>query len=170
MSEKKAKTQIHPHKKENNDSISKYENKIKELNSKIDSLKKENNDSTSKYENKINLLKDEINSLKKDNNDLTSRNEELETELINLQTQIKKLNEQLQKIKKVNPFILYSSPTLIGLNNIGATCFMNSTLQCLSQTKALTYFFLNENNKDRIINNNIALENKNNNQLSPIYL
>jgi len=170
MSEKKAKTQIPPHKKENNDSISKYEIKIKELNSK-NSLKKENNnDSTSKYENKINLLKDEINSLKKDNNDLTSRNEELETELINLQTQIKKLNEQLQKIKKVNPFILYSSPTLIGLNNIGATCFMNSTLQCLSQTKALTYFFLNENNKDRIINNNIALENKNNNQLSPIYL
>ena len=91
-------------------------------------------------------------------------------ETISLQTQIKKLNEQLLKIKRVNPFILYSSPTLIGLNNIGATCFMNSTLQCLSQTKALTYFFLNESNKDRIINNNIALENKNNNQLSPIYL
>jgi len=47
---------------------------------------------------------------------------------------------------------------------------MNSTLQCLSQTKALTNYFLKENNKDKIINNNIALENKNNNQLSPIYL
>ena len=34
--------------------------------------------------------------------------------------------------------MLYDSPTLIGLNNIGVTCFMNSTLQCLSQTKDLT--------------------------------
>ena len=165
--ENNTKTQIYSHKKENNDSTSINENNIK---TQIYSHKKENNDSISKYENKINLLNTEINSLKKDNNNLTSRNEELEMETISLQTQIKKLNEQLLKIKRVNPFILYSSPTLIGLNNIGATCFMNSTLQCLSQTKALTYFFLNESNKDRIINNNIALENKNNNQLSPIYL
>ena len=49
-----------------------------------------------------------------------------------LQTQIKNLNERLINVKKVNPFILYNTPTLIGLNKIGATCFMNSTLQCLS--------------------------------------
>ena len=147
-----------------------YENKIKNLNLQIESLKKENNDLIFKYENKINLLKDEINSLKKDNNDLTSRNGELEKVMISLQTQIKKLNKIIIKIKKVNPFILYSSPTLIGLNNIGQTCFMNSTLQCLSQTKELAYYFLKEDNKDKIINNNIALENKNNYQLSPIYL
>ena len=90
--------------------------------------------------------------------------------MISLQIQIKKLNENIKKIKKVNPFILYSSPTLIGLNNIGATCFMNSTLQCLSQTKELTNFFLNEKNKEKIINNNIAIENKNALQLSPVYL
>ena len=30
---------------------------------------------------------------------------------------------------------------LIGLNNIGATCYMNSTLQCLSNTKKLTEYF-----------------------------
>ena len=47
---------------------------------------------------------------------------------------------------------------------------MNSTLQCLSQTKELTNYFLNEKNKDRIINNNIALKNKNELQLSPVYL
>ena len=59
---------------------------------------------------------------------------------------------------------------MIGLNNIGATCFMNATLQCLSQTEALTNYFLKEKNKNKIINNNIAKINKNENQLSPAYL
>ena len=70
----------------------------------------------------------------------------------------------------INHISKFFYQTLIGLNNIGATCFMNSTLQCLSQTKELTNYFLNEKNKDRIINNNIALKNKNDLQLSPVYL
>ena len=61
-------------------------------------------------------------------------------------------------------------PTLIGLNNIGATCFINATLQCLSQTEDLTNYFLNEKNKDNIIKNNVALNNQNDKQLSPYYL
>ena len=47
---------------------------------------------------------------------------------------------------------------------------MNSTLQCLSQTKELTNYFLRESSKDKILNNNIALVNKNDYQLSPVYL
>ena len=69
-----------------------------------------------------------------------------------------------------DPILSYKKPTLIGLNNIGATCFMNSTLQCLSQTADLTNYFLKDSKKDRIINNNLAKENKNSLQLSPIYL
>ena len=46
---------------------------------------------------------------------------------------------------------------------------MNSTLQCLSQTKLLTNYFLNVTKEDEIINNNIALKNKNDLQLCPIY-
>jgi len=47
---------------------------------------------------------------------------------------------------------------LIGLNNIGATCYMNATLQCLSNTDELTKFFLNEfkyeqNNSKKIMSN-----------------
>ena len=71
---------------------------------------------------------------------------------------------------KNNPLKLYKKPTLIGLNNIGATCFMNATLQCLSQTEGLTSFFLKDINKDKILNNNISIKNKNENQLSPCYL
>ena len=64
---------------------------------------------------------------------------------------------------------VYNLIPLVGLNNIGATCFMNATLQCLSQTKELTNYFLNENNFDRIMKNNIAVQNNNELQLSPVY-
>ena len=61
-------------------------------------------------------------------------------------------------------------PPLIGLTNLGGTDFMNSTLQCLSQTESLINHFLKEKSKNRIFNNNIAKRNQNALQLSPIYL
>ena len=61
-------------------------------------------------------------------------------------------------------------PALIGLNNIGATCFMNSTLQCMSQIGEFSSYFLNEKNNTAIINNNIARKNDNQLTLSPLYL
>ena len=72
--------------------------------------------------------------------------------------------------KSLTPTETYGEPTLIGLNNIGATCFMNAILQCFSQTKGLTDYFLLPKNKNKIINNNIAIKNRNEPQLSPIYL
>ena len=63
----------------------------------------------------------------------------------------------------------YDKPTLIGLNNIGSTCYKNSVLQCLSQTHDLTNYFLKEENKEKIINNNIAKKNNGELQLCPIY-
>jgi len=83
-----------------------------------------------------------------------------------------KINEYEKKFKKlsslISPILLYDSPTLIGLNNIGATCFMNSTLQCLSQTKDLTAYFLNEKNKEFIMKNKV--KNKKVDQLCPVFL
>ena len=59
----------------------------------------------------------------------------LEEKLIQFEKNKEKIiDEEIQKRKET---------ILIGLNNIGATCYMNATLQCLSNTKQLTDYFLN---------------------------
>ena len=126
-----------------------------------------------KYEKEIEHDKEKCDIIWEENKKLKEENNNYILIINNLQKELKELNEikliYNQKYKN-NSIEKYNTPTLVGLNNIGATCFMNSTLQCLSQTKQLSNYFLNENNKDKIINNNISLINMNENQLSPVYL
>ena len=68
-----------------------------------------------------------------------------------------KLRQENEEIKKkyIN---LKKEPILVGLNNIGATCYMNATIQCLSNTDILTNYFLSEfqyepNNNKKIMSN-----------------
>ena len=136
-------------------------NKITFLEDKENLIEKENNENKKRKEEFQKDLQ-ENERLKKENIDLIKRNKELEEE-------IKKKESKLKSTRSKNKMEEYIVPTLIGLNNIGATCFMNSTLQCLSQTCHLTKYFLNEKNENRILNNNLALK-KQNLQLSPIYL
>jgi len=141
--------------------------KISFLEDKENLIEKENNEIRMKKEKLKNNLENNIKN-KQGYNYLIEKNKKLEKQIKKEELKVNKIKKT--KIKKKSPLTLYNEPTLIGLNNIGATCFMNSTLQCLSQTKSLTNYFLNEKNKDKIMNNNIALKNKNNYQLSPIYL
>ena len=140
------------------------------------------------YNNDLNIEKQEENKklnqlnleIEKNNNSLKEKEKKIKDLMKQIKENEKKFLDEIEKYKenekiyydilKKDPLLKYFSPTLIGLNNIGATCFMNSTLQCLSQTKKLTSYFLNENKKEEIINNNIALENKDDLQLCPIYL
>jgi len=80
-------------------------------------------------------------------------------------------NNNINPPKAPKPLTFYKGPTLIGLQNIGATCFMNATLQCLSQTEDLTNYFLDEKRSaQKVKNNNIAKKNRNDLQLTPVYL
>jgi hypothetical protein len=162
--------------------------KIKEVNEK----EKEVNNKIAFLEDKENLIEEENKKYelnKKLNNDLIIKNKQLEKEINNKQNIYNNLVSNINnfqpknnniKIKNpvqppppiihkilVKPISLYTEPTKIGLNNIGATCFMNSTLQCLSQTEVLTNFFLKESNKNLIFQNNLMDKKY---QLSPIYL
>jgi len=149
--------------------------KIKEVNKK----EKEINNKIAFLEDKENLIEEENKKFelnKKLNNDLILKNKQLEKEISNKENIYNNffndniLNLSGSRDNKEEPLNLYKKPTLVGLNNFGATCFMNSTLQCLSQTKGLTNYFLNGKNEENIIDNNIALKNKNDLQLSPVYL
>ena len=159
--------------------ISKLQKELKEKKLELECYKKPKNDSlnnknlflNSNKKTKV-LSKQKTNpkilsQIKKEelNKPRIEEFEKMEKENKYLKLRIEVLEKDLMKYQKS-----FNSPTLIGLNNIGATCFMNSTLQCLSQTKKLTNYFLNEKNKEKIINNNIAKKNNNELQLSPVYL
>jgi len=165
-------------KKENED---KYKNKIKEYENQkkesedinkrkeeeINKKSKEISEKEKEVNNKIAFLEDKENLIEEESKKMEEKKQQFNKELIDLKKEIENNKKILSDIKNI---IKDSSPALVGLNNIGATCFMNSTLQCLSQTKALSEYFLNDKNLERIINNNLALEKKSDIQLCPAFL
>ena len=121
-------------------------NKLDEEKNNIDKtlenkLKEEKNNLHKEYENKLN---EEKNILHKENENKLKEQEKI------YKDKIAKLEIELKKNKEIIKE-LDNSPILIGLNNIGATCYMNATLQALSNTKDFTQYFLyvyNYNPKD----------------------
>jgi len=123
------------------------------------------------FNKKMNFLEDKENQIEKEKNELMKlkQNQKYEELNMNGQNSVQASINESQSVK-IKPLDSYKAPTLIGLNNIGAQHIINPTLQCLSQTKQLTNYFLNSKNKEKIINNNIAINKKNDFQLSPVYL
>ena len=155
--------------------ISKKENNLPQINNNINNSNNNINQNNN-FNNQIN-----INSISNNNfNNANNNNKNINNKIIpiaqiNNNNYIDNINpipiDQENFIEiKLKPIQKYSKPTLVGLQNVGATCFMNSTLQCLSQTKGLTNYFLDEKNKQTILNNNIAKKDPNEYQLSPVYL
>ena len=126
-----------------------YEKKIIELEEKEDMLSKQ----IKEYE----LKKQKQKELKKDieieRDKFEEKKKSFDKERANKFEQLKLKEKELNKkqlLLENEEKIYYNKkiPILIGLNNIGATCYMNASLQCLSNTKELTEFFLN-NYKDK---------------------
>ena len=94
----------------------------------------------------------QITNLNKDlNNNLLGKNEEitlLKNKLLGQNNEINLLQNKIINLQKKNDELTKPKEIiLIGLNNIGATCYMNATLQCLSNTKPLKEYFLNYKDK-----------------------
>ena len=105
-----------------------------------------------KYENQICQLQTEIQNYKKEK-------KQNEKEFLKYNSEKNDLKKELEELKQTNSILIMSKqPILVGLNNIGATCYMNATLQCLSNTTKLTVYFLKMfkydiNNKNKIMSN-----------------
>ena len=145
-----------------------------EKNEEIAKMTKENKELKHKYSSiEINYedIKQRYFLLQTNNQILESKNKELREKLKEKDLQLQKYKEDQNKYKviieknkllekenkKLNEEILLLKkiPILVGLNNIGATYYMNATLQCLSNTDELTNFFLNKFKFDASDNNKI---------------
>ena len=146
---------------------------IKKREKEIEEREKKNNEKEQKLNKKEKKLIEKENSIElknklKEKGNNNNLNEDI----------IEKLKQENEELKK-KYLELKKEPILVGLNNIGATCYMNVTLQCLSNTDELTKYFFNNykyepNNNEKIMSNayyNVIKElwnrNNNNKSISP---
>ena len=137
------------------DSLSQQENKLNEF----ESYKNKEIVNLKNKEDKLNKLEKELNEKEKS---ILNQNEQakiLKENLLNLKQKEESLRDQELKLKNdINKleiekkyfekekelFELSKLPNEVGLQNIGATCYMNATLQALSNTNKFTQYFLNK--------------------------
>ena len=112
-------------------------NTIKEKDDQIEKLKKELEEKDKELMEIKNIIENKDNEI---NNNIAEKN----LELIKREETLNLLEKQLKDWENN----LKEDPILIGLNNIGATCYMNASLQCFSNSKKLTEYFLKHYQKD----------------------
>ena len=127
--------------------------KEQQINSKMSDLEKR--------ENKITLMEKELEKLKNNveqkTKELSEKENKFNLKHNEMSKLIEKYKQENEEIKKKN-LELSKDPILVGLNNIGATCYMNATLQSLSNSDKLTEYFLKKykyepNNNNKIMSN-----------------
>ena len=135
--------------------------KKKNLRKKLEELKKREED----LKNEEKIIQEKENKFKefkekhsKEKSELDEKkklfNIEKEKKEKSLNKREKELKQREEKLKiEEEKYTRKNKPILIGLNNIGATCYMNASLQCLSNTKKLTEYFLTnyEDNRNKIM-------------------
>jgi len=147
--------------KEENEKVKKENEKIKE---EMRIVKRENEIIKQEKENNAKTI--EI--VKQKNIDLNKKIKDLEKEIKIKREEYNLILDYINKIFENNePLKLLSKPALIGLNNIGSSSYINPVLQCFSQTKFLTNYFLKKNFKDK--KNNSEIKNDNSIHLNQLY-
>jgi len=149
-----------------NNELEKYKIAVSAYEQEKISLKNKENENIINLNNIINqnkaiILKQEteIENYKKENKKIQNQIQENGRKISSFESEKNNLKNELEKLKTENSLLkLNKEPILVGLNNIGATCYMNATLQCLSNTTNLTEYFLKtfkyeSNNKNRIMSN-----------------
>ena len=114
-----------------------YINKNKELNNTIIAI----NNKNLLLQNQVNHLSTQINKNEELNNTIVAIN----NKNAQLNQEISQLKSTIENLKSLNS----NEPILVGLDNIGATCYMNATLQSLSNTPKLTEYFLKKEQFDK---------------------
>ena len=94
------------------------------INNNFNNFMNNNNFKTNNFFNDNNAINNNVINNKNNNFKKNNNNKNIEAKNVDL-------------IKKQ-----YKQPTLIGLANLGATCYMNASLQCLSNIGPLTNYFL----------------------------
>ena len=126
----------------------KLENEIKDMKNKLNIY---NNQAKNLEIEKKQITQQKIEISQKENN-IKNKEHNLNiknNQLIEKENKLKKKEKELiQRETKIKDEESKNKVVLIGLNNIGATCYMNATLQCLSNTKKLTEYFLNNYKTD----------------------
>ena len=138
------------------------ENEVKNIKNKLNIANNQNknieNEKKQISQIKIELTQKENNIKNKENNIKIKENElNIKTnQIIEKENKLKKKIKELeQREKQIKDKELKNKVVLIGLNNIGATCYMNATLQCLSNSAKMTEFFLDfyKNDKTKKMSN-----------------
>ena len=161
--------------KENNLNIKEDKNKKKEeelkkrennINIKEQNYRKKENDLKDKeilISNKEKEIQMKDSELNKRENLLNAKDEEFkrrDKELSERQNLLNKQEKELEKKLGELDREKEKGPIIVGLKNIGATCYMNATLQALSNTDKLTEHFLytykyNSEDKSKIMSNEL---------------
>ena len=142
---KENKNNVNTKKKKKKNIRVKYEKKMMELLEKEKQLIKKEEEiiKKEKKQKELNEAYSKEKSEFKKKQELFYQDKTIKTEeLIQREKQLIKKEEKIKKEEDI--YNLKVEPILIGLNNIGATCYMNASLQCFSNTKELTEFFLNK--------------------------
>ena len=142
----------------------------KKSNNRIYNNNQYNNIYDNSLDNNINIINNNINNniINNINTNLINNNNNKNNVINNFNNNKRNSKTEIylsdsdssERMLKENGFIVMKiqREPKIGLGNIGATCYMNATLQCLSHTIKLANYFLNKKKEKKIKQKNFSRE------------